>query len=57
MNRERLIFGTDNPEGQEMQNQLDHRETVAGIRKGLKQARAGEGIEAGQFFDELPQLK
>ncbi|MCA3584659.1 MAG: type II toxin-antitoxin system Phd/YefM family antitoxin [Methylocystis sp.] len=29
---------------QDMQNQLDYAETVAGIRKGLTQARAGEGI-------------
>ena len=34
---------------QEMQDQLDYAETVAGIRKGLTQARAGEGTEAGQF--------
>jgi prevent-host-death family protein len=42
---------------QEMQDQLDHAETVAGIRKGLTQARAGEGVEAGQFFDDLAQTK
>ena len=38
---------------QEMQDQLDYAETVAGIRKGLMQARADEGTEAGQFFDTL----
>ena len=38
---------------QEMQDQLEYAETVAGIREGLSQARAGGGIEAGQFFDEL----
>ena len=38
---------------QEMQDQLEYAETVAGIRKGLSQARAGEGIDATQFFDEL----
>ncbi len=38
---------------QEMQNELDHARTVAGIRKGLDQARAGEGIEATAFFDDL----
>ena len=38
---------------QEMQDQLDYAETVAGIRKGLTQARAGEGIEAARFFDEF----
>ena len=42
---------------QEMQDQLDHAETVAGIRKGLTQARAGEGIEASRFFDELARSK
>ncbi len=42
---------------QEMQDQLDHAETVAGIRKGLKQARAGDGTEAGEFFDGLARTK
>ena len=42
---------------QEMQNRLDHAETVAGIRKGLTQARAGEGTEAGRFFEHLAQTK
>ncbi len=38
---------------QEMQDQIDYAETVAGIRKGLDQARAGEGVEASAFFDDL----
>lgn len=38
---------------QEMQDQLDYAETVAGIRKGLTQTRAGEGGEARQFLDNL----
>lgn len=38
---------------QEMQDQLAYAATVAGIRKGLTQAGAGEGTEAGQFFDTL----
>ena len=42
---------------QDMQDQLDYAETVAGIRKGLTQARAGEGVEAGHFFDELARSK
>ena len=42
---------------QEMQDQLDYAETVAGIRKGLTQARAGEGTAAGQFFDGLARTK
>jgi prevent-host-death family protein len=42
---------------QEMQDQLDYAKTVAGIRKGLTQARAGEGTDAGTFFDGLAQTK
>ena len=42
---------------QDMQDQLDSAETVAGIRKGLTQALAGEGTEAGRFFDELKLTK
>jgi len=42
---------------QDMQDQLDYAETVAGIRKGLTQAHAGEGTEAGHFFDDLAQKK
>jgi len=42
---------------QAMQDRLDHAETVAGIRKGLTQARAGDGIEAARFFDGLAQTK
>ena len=42
---------------QDMQDQLDYAETIAGIRKGLTQALAGEGTEAGRFFDELKQTK
>ena len=40
---------------QVMQDRLDYAETVSGIRKGLTQARAGEGTDAGQFFDNLPK--
>ena len=42
---------------QDMQDQLEYAETVAGIRKGLTQARAGEGIEASQFFEGLARPK
>jgi prevent-host-death family protein len=38
---------------QELQDQLDYAQTVAGIRKGLAHARAGEGTEAANFFDNL----
>ena len=38
---------------QDMQDQIDYAQTVTGIRKGLDQARAGEGIEAAAFFDDL----
>ena len=42
---------------QEMQDQFDYAKTVDGIRKGLEQARAGEGVEAGRFFDSLAKPK
>lgn len=42
---------------QAMQDQLDCAKTVDGIRKGLQQAHAGEGVEAGQFFDRLARPK
>jgi len=42
---------------QEMQDRLDHAETVAGVRTGLTQARAGEGTDAGTFFDGLARTK
>jgi len=38
---------------QDMQDQIDYAHTVAGIRKGLDQAHAGEGVEASAFFDDL----
>jgi len=38
---------------QEMQDQIEYAQTVAGIRKGLDQARAGEGVGASAFFDDL----
>jgi len=42
---------------QEMQDQLDYAETVAGIRKGLTQARAGDGLDAERFLDGLAETK
>lgn len=38
---------------QEMRDRLDYAESVAGIRKGLKQASAGEGLEADATSDGL----
>jgi len=38
---------------QDMQDQIDYAQTARGIRKGLDQARAGEGVEASTFFDNL----
>lgn len=38
---------------QEAQDQLEYAQTVAGIRKGLSQALAGEGLEASDFFATL----
>ena len=37
---------------QDMQDQIDYAQTVAGIRKGLDQARAGEGVEASLLDDD-----
>lgn len=42
---------------QDMQDQLDYAQTVAGIRKGLTQAHAGEGVEAAGFFDGLARTR
>lgn len=38
---------------QEVQDQLDYAAAVAGIRKGLDQARAGRGARAKTFFEEF----
>jgi len=38
---------------QEVQDQVEFAGTVAGVRKGIEQARDGEGVEAGSFFDML----
>jgi len=35
---------------QDVQDQIEYARTVAGIRKGLDQARDGQGIEADAFF-------
>ncbi len=35
---------------QDVQDQIEYARTVAGIRKGLDQAREGQGIEADTFF-------
>ena len=42
---------------EETLDQLDHAETAAGIRDGLEQARAGQGIEVAEFFDGLAWKK
>ncbi len=36
-----------------IQDQIDQSATFVSIRKGLTQARAGQGIEADRFFDGL----
>ena len=36
---------------QEAQEQIEYDRAVAGIRNGLDQARQGEGVEAGAFFN------
>lgn len=38
---------------QAMQDRIEHAETVAGIRQGLDEARAGKGTEASAWFDDL----
>ncbi len=43
----------DSAAWQDMQDQIDYAQTVAGIRKGLDQTRAGEGVEASAFSDDL----
>ena len=35
---------------QDSQDLIEYARTVAGIRKGLDQARDGQGVEAGVFF-------
>ena len=40
---------------QEMKDQLDYPEMVAGIRNGLMQDCAGDGTGAGVFFDGSPR--
>lgn len=42
---------------QELQDQLDHAEAAASIGRGLAQARAGEGVNAGAFFDGLVRTR
>ena len=38
---------------QDVQDQVEYARTVAGIRKGLDQARGGQGVEASAFFEKL----
>ena len=38
---------------QRQQEQLEVAQTVADIRRGLEQARGGEGIEAGELFEAI----
>ena len=38
---------------QDAQYQIEYARRVAGIRKGLNQARDGQGIEAAAFFETL----
>lgn len=38
---------------QDAQYQIEYARRVAGIRKGLNQARDGQGIEAAAFFEAL----
>ncbi|OHC73934.1 MAG: prevent-host-death protein [Rhodospirillales bacterium RIFCSPLOWO2_02_FULL_58_16] len=38
---------------QDIQDQIEYVNTVSAIRKGLSQARSGQGAEASDFFDQL----
>ena len=38
---------------QDVQDQIEYARRIAGIRKGLNQARDGQGIEAAAFFETL----
>ncbi|MBF0269847.1 MAG: type II toxin-antitoxin system Phd/YefM family antitoxin [Alphaproteobacteria bacterium] len=38
---------------QDIQDQLDYANTVTAVRKGLAQARDGQGTEATDFFNQL----
>ena len=38
---------------QDVQDQLEYARAVAGIRKGLDQARDGQGVAASAFFETL----
>lgn len=38
---------------QEAQDQMDYARTVSAIRKGLDQARDGQGVKASAFFEDL----
>ncbi len=42
---------------QENQDQIEFAKTVAGIRKGLDQAKQGQGVEAASFFETLGSSK
>ena len=42
---------------QDVQDQLEYTRAVAGIRKGLDQARDGQGVEASAFFETLGAAK
>ena len=42
---------------QDVQNQVEYAKTVAAIRKGLDQARDGQGTTASAFFETLGSAK
>lgn len=42
---------------QRQQEQVNFARTVADIRKGLEQARGGQGVEAGEFFEAMGVAK
>ncbi|MBF0356695.1 MAG: type II toxin-antitoxin system Phd/YefM family antitoxin, partial [Alphaproteobacteria bacterium] len=38
---------------QDIQDQIDYANTVTAIRRGLAQAREGQGTDAGNFFKQF----
>jgi len=42
---------------QDVQERIEFARAVAGIRKGLEQARDGQGVEASTFFEKLDATK
>ncbi|MEO5335158.1 MAG: type II toxin-antitoxin system Phd/YefM family antitoxin [Magnetococcus sp. YQC-5] len=53
VNGKPILVVMDAEAWQQSQDQLEHARTIAAIRKGLDQARDGQGINASTFFETL----